>query len=251
MDQTPQSDKQVPLDTGLAGLVLSALATAAPQESTAASPLPQTPQGASDAQSHPESATSSGLVDVGGAPGQSPAQGAAAGAAPDVVSELANLTSDDVFGPKVSDTDTPFLSVQALEKAAAAEQERIKHAKDRAGREAGITSDERDAQRQKRIDEFTQAVLNARQDERKPIVLPPIPPGIAERTRLEIEAGRATSAMHADRRGYPSAKDKPRPGVVLPGSTPVFRPANTTVEMGPGFKSPREGNIRPGTSADL
>jgi hypothetical protein len=64
-----------------------------------------------------------------------------------------------------------------------------------------------------------------------------------------MEAGRATSAMHAERRGVPVKRDNIR-GHTPPSSTPVFRPP-TADELKSGFRSPREGDIRPEKSTAL
>lgn len=69
--------------------------------------------------------------------------------------------------------------------------------------------------------DFTLKVLAARQlDQPKPYVTPPIPPRIAEQTRLEMEAGARRVAEFQEQQA-----SRPRPPAPVDGSTTsVFRP---------------------------
>lgn len=83
----------------------------------------------------------------------------------------------------------------------------------------------------KRLREIHAQIIAQRNAKPPVYVAPPLPPGIAEKTRLEIEEGRKRNAMAEEAK---ATRPQPKPDKTEGTTTPVFRPGDFVPNMQQG-----------------
>ena len=206
-----------PVSTGLAGLVVEVKDVEAKLAALESAPIPALA---------PQTENAQGPVPVPPTPSPTPASAPpVVVAAPPVAAQM--VISDEPIAAPPDAVPVPAASAvaihsPALDALAAKEQARI-------------------TQLENEKNAFYQAVLKAREQGIPPkIITQPVPPQIAEQTRLEMEAGRAAVAKAAEAQGRRIIVP---PGVSTePTMTPVFRPGDYVPDQKKG-----QGNVS-GTS---